>query len=368
LKRALVAGVFVLCLGPAADAQAARLVLFPTPLTQLTATPPFQPPYTALPNLFRPPIRSTEAISVGVDERGDVVSVATTQRLVLTRTGDYRLTVPAPATDVFAGPGSESSPGLRKGAILWAGFAAGRKLLSARATLDPRAAAAALPLEVRISNGSVRLENATATTTSTFTADGDQIELAKILDSLRADPQGRSLGRGTYVKVTGSARPERVRVSAALRITGRIGGRRIELVLGGGRPLGGTIEVQGRPSIELEVEPVPPDSLLRPPRGRSWVEAVRLGAVPRGRAFFDDALKASLTLARVRQYDAFLVNPDSLGRIGARYLYRTVAAPAPVPAPSPAQPDEGLAAWVLALIVAGSLAAAGGLAVLWANS
>jgi hypothetical protein len=54
--------------------------------------------------------------------------------------------------------------------------------------------------------------------------------------------------------------------------------------------------------------------------------------------------------------------------VGGRYAYETVAAPAPAPAPAPAQSDEGLAAWILVLIVAGSIAAAGGLAVLWANS
>ena len=368
MKRALLAGIVVVCFAPAADAQAARLVLFPTPLMPLTATPPFQPPYTALPNVFRPPIRSSEVTSVGLDERGEVVSAATTQRLVLMRPGDYRLTVPAPATDVVAGPGSKSSPGLRRGAILWAGFSPGRKLLSATATLDPGAAARALPLRIAISNGSVRLENTTETTTSTFSADGDKVQLAKILDVLRKDPQGRSLGRGTYVRVKGNAQALNARVSAPLRITGRIGDKPIDFVLGGDRPGVRTIEVRGRPSIELEVEPAPPDSLLRPPRGRSWVEAVRLGAVPGGRAFFDQALKASLTLARVHQYEAFLANPDSLGRVDARYVYRTVAAPAPPPAPAPAPTDEGLAAWMLALIVAGSIAAAGGLAVLWANS
>jgi hypothetical protein len=334
----------------------------------LTATPPFQPPYTALPNVFRAPIRSDEVISVGVDESGDVVSVKTTQRLVLTQAGDYRLTVPAPATDVVAGPGSESSPGLRRDAILWAGFSAGHKVLSATATLDPRAAARALPLKVVISDGSVRLENTTGTTTSTFTAVGDAAQLAKILDTLRKDPQGRPLGRGTYVKVTGGARAVRVRVSAPLRITGVIGRRRVDFVLGGDGPEVRTIEVQGRPSIDLGVDPAPPGSLLRPPRGRSWIEAVRLGAVPHGRAFFERALKASLTLARVHQYEAFLANPDSLGLVGGRYAYETVAAPAPAPAPAPAQSDEGLAAWILVLIVAGSIAAAGGLAVLWANS
>jgi hypothetical protein len=355
------------CSLASADARAApRVALFPTPLTPLTSTPPFQPPQTALPNVYRPPIRSSELIEVGVGNRGEVVSVAATQRLFLTQTGDYRLTVPAPATDVVPGPGSQSSPGLRRGAILWQGFADRHKLLSAKATLDPAAAAAALPLKLEmLSDHAVRLENVTETDASTFTAAGDRAQLAQILDTLRRHPDGLRLGQGTYVKVKGTTRALRVRVSAPLRVTGRIGATQIELLLGSGSR---TIRFRGRASIDLRVEAVPPAQLLRPPRGRSWTEALRLGALPDARTFFRLAAETSLTLARVRQYDSPLVNPDSLGPIGARYVYRSAAVtPPPVP-PPPTGQNEGLAAWLLALIVAGSVAAAGGLAVLWAHS
>ena len=128
-----------------------------------------------------------------------------------------------------------------------------------------------------------------------------------------------------------------------------------------------TIAVRGRPSIALEVEPVEPAVRLRPPRGPTWAQALRLGALPQRRRFFDEAVRTSLTLARVRQYKAFLANPDQLGPAHARYVYGTVAAAAPVPAQSP-ESDAGLAGWALALIAAGSLLAVGGLAVLWANS
>jgi hypothetical protein len=250
--------------------------------------------------------------------------------------------------NVVPAPGSQSTPGLRTGAVLWAGFSPGHKVLSANATLDPAAAARILPMRVAASGGSVRLENATTTTYMAFTAHGDPTQLSQVLDALRKDPQGRQLGQGSYVKVTGPVRDLRVRVYAPLEVRGRIGGREVSLLLGA-EPR--TITVTGPTTVALSVEPVPPASLRETARNPDW----------------NGTLRTSLTLARVRQYLSFLVNPDPLGPLQARYLYRTVAAPAPPPAP-PAPQDEGLAAWLVALIAAGSVAAAGGLAVLWANS
>jgi hypothetical protein len=345
MRRALL-GAVLLFLVAIPGGEAARVVLFPTPLTQITSTPPFLPPSSSLPNLFRSPITSDELIRVGIDGDGKVVSVNAMQRLVLRRTGDYRLTVPAPARNVVPAAGSESTPGLRTGAILWAGFSPGHKVLSANAALDPDAVGGLLPPRVVISGGSVRLENATTTRYTTFTAHGDATQLGQVLDALRKDPQGRRLGQGTYVKVTGPVRDLRVRLYAPLEVRGRIGGREVSLLLG---PEPRTIRVAGRPSIALSVEPVPP-SLRESARKPDW----------------NRTLRTSLTLARVRQYLSFLANPDPLGPLQARYLYRTVA-PGPPPAP-PAPQDEGLAAWLIALIAAASVAAAGGLAVLWANS
>jgi hypothetical protein len=368
VKRALLAGLAASCLAfPAGAAAAGRLALFPTPLTSVTSIPPFQPPATALPNVFRPPLAITDVMEVGVGPDGTVVSVTANQRLVVKALGDYRLTVPAPAKDVVAGPGSESSPGLRQGAILWQGFASGHKVLAARATLDPRAAAPALPLRLEISGRSARIANVTGAQASTYTADGDRAQLVGILDSLRSHPDGRNLGQGAYVKVTGRTKPVRIEVSAPLRVTGRIGATKVSLVLGGDRPTTRTIDFSGTPSVSLHVKPVPPASFLRPPRGRTWAEALRLGALPDGRTLFAQAARTSLTLARFRQYQAPLANPDPLGTIAARYVYRSAAAPAP-PAPPAQRGSAGMAAWLLALIVAGSVTAAGGLAVLWAHS
>jgi hypothetical protein len=348
MKRALVAGLVASCLVPAAAAAAPRLALFPTPLTPITPTPPFAPPPSALPNVFKAPIRSGAVVRVGIDSEGRVVSAAATQRLVLKRIGDYRLTVPAPARNVVEAAGSDSTPGLRQGAVLWSGFSPGNRVLAATVTLDPNAAATLLPLKVEITDGAVRLQNATAATATTFTADGNPGQLARILAALRSDPLGRSLGRGTYVEVTGKAETLPVPVVAPLRVTGRVGNRDVSLVLTD-EPR--TIHVGGRPQVRLAVRPVPPAELASTPPRPTWEEAVRI----------------SLTLARVRQYESYLVNPDPLGAVRTSYTYRTVAAPAPPPTP-PAPQDEGLAAWAIALIAVAGVAGAGGLAVVWAKS
>ena len=92
----------------------------------------------------------------------------------------------------------------------------------------------------------------------------------------------------------------------------------------------------------------------------------RFPPLPR-RPTWNEAVTVSLTLARVRQYAGYLANPDPLGATATRYVYRTTAAPAPPPVP-PAPQDEGLPAWAIAFIAPAALAAAGGLAVVWARS
>jgi hypothetical protein len=353
VKRGLVFALFALgaLSGNAAAQSTPRLALFPTPLVPLTPSPPYPAPPTALPNLFRPPISSRERIAVGIDETGDVVSVEATQRLVLGKVGDYRLTVPAPATDVVAAPESESSPGLRKDAVLWAGFSDGRKILASTATLEPATAAKLLPLDVTVADGTVRLANVTSTRAATFSARANPKELAGILTTLRRDPEGRALGRGVYLNVRGDVRETHLEITAPLRVTGRVGARAVSIVLGGDEPTTQTIRFTGRPSLHLSVEPIPPRSLQTVPNRPTWNEAVRI----------------SLTLARSRQYRTFLANPDPLGIASARYVYRTVAASSPVPPPS-APSDEGLAVWLVALIAAAATVGAAGLTVLWANS
>jgi hypothetical protein len=376
-----------------------QLVLFPTPLTALPGPPPFPPPQATLPDVFRSPIRSSERIDVGLDERGGVVSVRATQRLVLARVGDYRLTVPAPAEDVEAAAGSRSAPGLRRGAILWQGFSGGGKVLAATATLELTAAERPLPLRVEISatvdgrrfergrrsgdlDVSIRLRNVTGIAAPTFSADGDRVALARILDALRADPSGLTLGQGTYVNVTGEVSKRKLDVAVPFAVrglvrfpTGRVRGAKpsFSTQLGGGKPLEQEVHVRGRaagispPRLELTVEPVVPREQLRPPVGESWAQAIRRDRRLSGRRLLDHAIEVSLTLARVRQYNAFLANPDPLGKAAARYVYRS-APRAAAAQPSPASGGGGLHPALIALAALGGVLALGGLAVLWAHS
>lgn len=357
MRAAVLGGLLAAALALAAAASAApRLALFPTPLTQLPGPPPFPPPGTALPNVFRPHISSSEVVTVGIDHSGRVTSVTALQRLELHQKADYRLTVPAPATDVVAGPGSESQPGLRPDAILWQGFSPGRRVLVARAILQPRRAAVVLPLRLELSGGRLRLENTTATTVDTFSGGASPQQVERILRALRGDPQGLSLGQAVYVKVRGEVRSARVTVVAPLRVTVLAGDLTHFVVASfvlGRRPR--TISVNSD-EIEVTAEPAVPRSLLRPPPGLA------------PRSLLDYAIKGSLTLARLRQYDAPLANPDPTGPARARYVYRTVAAPAPPPGPPSSGGSGGVGAGLWALIAAACAAAAGGLAVLWAHS
>jgi hypothetical protein len=381
--------------GPAA---ARKLVLFPTPYFPLTQSPPLATTI-ALPNLLRGPVESRELIDVGMDEHGSVRSIAVTQRLVLHQTADYRLTIPAPVRDVEPAAGSQSVPGQREGAILWQGFASGRKVLAARATLDPAAAVSSLPLRLGLSvriagktlgptprtgplDVSLHLHNTTRVSVTTFSGDGDRSTLAKILDTLRRDPGGRSLGRSTYVGVEGLT-PVRTAVDAPLRVTGRLrfaagtvegGTTSFATVLGGSRPLDRTIHLRGKatgvraPHLELTVSPVFPVEELRPPSGRTWAQAVHSNGRLNGRRLLAHAIEVSLRLARVRQYRTFLLDPDPNGQSAARYDYRSLPRPAVVrPVRAPAS-SGGLGPVPVALIAVGAVLGAGALVVLWAHS
>ena len=92
-------------------------------------------------------LRNVERVAVGIDRSGAPVGVVVTQRLTISRPGDFTFLVPAPATQVVAAPGSQAEPGLRDLGIVWQGFASGRRVLAATITLEPTAAAV-LPLRV----------------------------------------------------------------------------------------------------------------------------------------------------------------------------------------------------------------------------
>ena len=169
----------------AASAAQPRLAALPSPLAALSATPPLGTGASAAAEGVRHHIDSTTRVRVAVDARGTPFAVTATQRLVVSQPGDYYFTIGAPLTDVAPAYGSQSTPGLRTATIIWAGFNPGKRVLAARATLDPAAVAGSLPLRVSIGGGKVRLANATGITTTAFAADALKPQLEMFLAGLR---------------------------------------------------------------------------------------------------------------------------------------------------------------------------------------
>jgi hypothetical protein len=371
---------------PAVAAAPARVNL-PSAADALTPQPPLFT--TALPveRRLRARVESAERIVVRVAPSGRVVSLRVVQRLTLTGAGDYFFAVPVPATEVVRGPGSQSEPGLRRGAVLWQGFSPGRRVLSADARLKT-GAGSALPLSLRVTGlGTRRLRlevgNRTAARIQSFTAEAVPASLAAALAATRRDLRRGRVTPPIAVAVRGAVEPfERV-VGVAFRLRGVV--RLPEGVRPVGHPVadgltataaGGQVMLRGvltarRPRMTLEL------ALSRPLRR---LPAVRLVAVPveplelleapggqaDGRRLLDRAITGLLGLARARQYEQFVATPDPLGATSATYVYELARAPQPVVAA--AVPDGGRSAWSLVAIVAGLLVLALGALVVWAHA
>ena len=367
MRRALLATLARVQSFPAAAAAQPRLALFPTPMTQLTPTPPFQPPYN-VPAESLPPPDPKQRGDLGRRRRRTAASSPSRprQRLVLTRTGDYRLTVPAPVNRCRAGARERVDPRAAHGRGPLGGFRRGAKGPRRQGYARPTNRRTSLPLTVTISDGSVRLQNATGTATrrsaptataptwrsSRLSPSGPGRPLARARD-IRARAWNRH--RGACSGVCPSARGRAPRWQAHRGRAGRrkARGAHDRSTRTAGDRARGRAGSTGRPASS-------------PPRAELGPRSSRRRSPPapqplrRGRPDVAHAGAGPAVQGVSRQ--------PGPARPGARsYLYRTVAAPAPVPAPLPTS-DAGLAAWALALIAAGSLAAVGGLAVLWANS
>jgi hypothetical protein len=315
MKRGALVVLGVLAL--ASSAQAAprgHYIPLPSPLAPLSQAPPMSGGATATTERYRHRVDARTTVDVSLDPQGAPFALRATQRLDVRMLGDYFFTIGAPVLDVQAGPGSASTPGLRSASILWAGFNPGRRILSARATLDPAATAPLLPLRVEVTAGRVTLVNATAVTAGSFAGDALVPPLLDYLAHLRRQVAlGRlPLSGGAYVTAKPVTSSERI--VAPLRVTGTAGGRKVDAVVEG------RLTVDGRGPLRLTVTPETPHRLLdAPPAGLS------------GRQLLARVTRAALTLARVRQYQMFLGNPDPTGKNETTYLYRTAARPAPSP-------------------------------------
>jgi hypothetical protein len=149
-RLALAVAVAAAAAAPAASAEQAP-VLLPSVRAPLTPGPPLAGSTTATAETLVPQgTTSNERVHVGIDATGKPVAVSVVQRLRLNRLGDYTFAVPGPIADVEGAAGTESEPGLRKDAIVWAGFSSGHRTLGARAKLRVAAASRSLPLRVDV--------------------------------------------------------------------------------------------------------------------------------------------------------------------------------------------------------------------------
>ena len=371
-------------------------------------TPPLAPATTGvlpLSPLFLHRLATRERIVVGVDEKGTPHSVRVLQRIVVNRLGDYVFVVPAPVRSVTPGPGTESTPGQRENQILWQGFSPGRRVLSAWADLRVAESAGSLPLRLRMEttvggrllepgerrSGDLRVKltvtNVTGVVVRSFTADPEPFSLAQVLDRIRDAIRRDVFAEGLNIGLLGPPTPVQQRVAAPLRVEGslrfgpstaqiagaRDGFVRISGLLDGLRRTQLRLDLHGQavsasaPEVELRVTTAGvPDSV--PPRGaKSWVNAVRRGALASPRGLLARAIPLELTYARKRQYDMFLASPDPTGPSSATYVYRTVAAPRVSPATGGVTDGGGSHTVGLIVLGIGLAAAVPVAAVIWAH-
>jgi hypothetical protein len=335
----------VAALACAGTAHAEQHIALPSPIAALSAQPPLAGGARTSAENVAHSVSASTTVAIEIDDAGTPFAVTATQRLDVRGLGDYFFTIGAPVLTVRAPAGSGSVPGMRTGSIVWAGFNPGERVLVGRATLEPAKVLAALPLRVRIRNGTVTLENRTSVTVGAFTADAPRAPLVAYLARLRGEVSHGQAPLQTTVPLSSTPTNVRMSVVAPLHVTGTIGDQRIDLLLTSRARIGGS----GR--IDLRAEPV------------ERVDAV--GAAS-GRALLRAAIRATLTLARANQYEEFLGNPDPAGSSRTVYVYRTASPPHAAPI---AAVGHHRRTWVeTALVVAAIAAALAAGAALWARS
>jgi len=360
---ALAAAALLATVGAAAAARAP--LSLPSPYQPLSNEPPIG---QAGPSQFEvesgASVHTVDAaarVTVHIDGTGSPVAIEATQRLVVHGVGDYAYTVGGPVSNVRPAAGTQSQPGARRGAILWSGFSAGRRVLGARASLGIRETTGFLPLRIRIGGGRMTLENTTAVTVTAPVGTTAPRAVARYLDRLRAKAPAVP-PRAFFAEATG-VRSREFTVESPLHVTGLAGGSEVDVVLGGGRTLTATLPFDDGP-VALRVVPAPPLVMLEPPAGaRTWEAAARrVGGGPLVRR----TVEVLLRLARMRQFDRFLGNPDPNGRSSTAYLYRTAVA-APPASVAPADGDDSQP-WRTPLLLAIALAGGAAALVVWARS
>jgi hypothetical protein len=345
LALAMVAGLAV-----AASAQAANYVSLPSPFAPLSTAPPIGGGASSTSERVRHRIAATTTVDIALDPAGTPFAIHATQRLDVRVVGDYFLTIGAPVLGVEAAPGSASMPGLRSSSILWAGFNPGHRTLIARTTLDPVAARQSLPVRVEVAAGQVTVVNETGVTVGSYTAEALATPLRRYLAQLKRQVTLGASPTSGGAYVTSKPVSTRVRVVVPLRVTGTIGGHAVNALVEDRR-----LTVHARGAVRLTVSPEPPEQLLDEPT---------LG-VP-GRTLLERATRTALMLARARQYEMYLGNPDPTGPNQTTYVYRSAARPAPPPVAVVPVPRRNWARTIA--IAAGLILAAAAASFAWSRS
>lgn len=306
-------------------------------------------------------VDSDELVDVGIGPDGAPLRVAVTQRLDVRGTGDYSFVVPATATDVAPGPGTQSQPGLRDVGLIWQGFSSRRRVLSATATIEPRAAVRALPIAVQVRAGTgssvVRLRSLALRDVAITTFDTTRAQLLGALARMRRGCEPNRLAGGPWYVYGSNGRGAKLSVFAPLHVTGTVGATRIDVVLGRGGRAERTLTVPGAsaPAIRLRAEPLAPCAML-PSDAEVSAAADPLATVQ----------TALAQVATAWAYRRFLDTPDPKGASAVAYVYRSVPRPPRAAAPKPGGGADDTLAVALGVLLAAALLA--GLATLWARS
>lgn len=335
-------------------------------------------PHHAIETRLPGPVSDREHVSAGLASDGKLASITAVQRLVVHGLGDFSFKVPGPAQDVFQLPSSENPPGLRKGSVIWEGFSDGTKHLGARMPLFPDKEAARLPVNFQITatidgrplsathaqsgplDLSITITNQSVQPVTIERASAKPEVVAGILDRVRADLERRSVPRPgaggipKAVPVTAAGPSSQEQIEAPFQIRGKLlfqsgeatishvrggdvtaatGGPVVdfEALLGGGSPLSTTVHVTGtahdmtRPTLSIAGRPAVPDAdSIAPPSKATWRAAARAGDAS-GRAMVVKLFETMWRVARLRQYDAYVGNPDPSGPARTSYSFAFAA-------------------------------------------
>jgi hypothetical protein len=350
-------------------ARAGSAIRFPSPAdaaqlpsaSQLLGTKP-----GAFPNKAPGPVSGAEHVTIAVDPNGVARAIRVDQTLILHGLGDFTIEVPGPATAV-TGVG-DSQPGLRLGSVIWEGFSPGKKVLRAIVDMDTSAPSfRTLPLAVSVRalyggrvvtsgtiDGPVTLDveiaNRTAAPRATSIGAADRVQLAMMLERMRAllasgkIPIAGQDGIPTSITASGPIQQETVAVDVPMRIAGAIEAdgfstshsTRIDAVLPSAAHSDGTLRmlIDGTAShltlplrFRIDAEATTPDAATLRPTDATWAQSLARASAPRLR---DATMLAATTLWEVLRRpdaEAYLSNPLG-GASSASFTYTAYIAPA----------------------------------------